>query len=704
MKRCIHFWTLCVALLVCGCDSDSVTINGNECDECVGTQLCCDNKCVDVSSDSAHCGSCTIACDPGIACVNARCESKSCTPTTCEALGFVCGSADDGCGGSLNCGSCSGNQDCRNGQCVDPGCTPATCEALGFVCGSADDGCGGSLNCGSCSGNQSCQDGQCVDSGCTPTTCEALGFVCGSADDGCGGSLNCGSCSGNQRCESNRCRDDIANTYPKRKGIKGIQPDGAENFDEVAGNETHGVVMNMVWEYWQGSQHANCSGESLYDGNCFTVDANVAEQIRKYTERGIVVTAIIWGVPAWARIAGCESYKTMHPHFCAPASGKEQDFGRFAGFLAHYFNGENGHGRIADFVIHNEVNNYQWFNPGHNSLTASNLELQAKTYAASFNAAYDYVRREQKQAKVLISLDHFFGQNDTTNGSFASRDFLIKLIPQLGEREWRLAYHSYPPNLIKPVFGPDDWKDANQRITFGTLGILAAWLRQNYPTKPYTWEIQLTENGINGNPASNQAAQKQYLCQAFKNVLGTPGIESFIYHRFKDHEVEIAGGLGCGLWNADRTPKPAWETFALANRSGVASGWPACGFEFLPYIEMMRGYNKTSGMHWVTTRQFPNGFSKENSWKILREPADNTVLVYECRVGGAGGNHAMISTDVNCEGQFNMGPMGYLYQTQVSGTVPVYRCRIDKTGSHFVSSSATCENQVVESLVGYAVQ
>ena len=39
---------------------------------------------------------------------------------------------------------------------------------------------------------------------------------------------------------------------------------------------------------------------------------------------------------------------------------------------------------------------------------------------------------------------------------------------------------------------------------------------------PHAWEIQLTENGINGIDSSMYTAQRNYLCQAFKNILGTP--------------------------------------------------------------------------------------------------------------------------------------------------------------------------------------
>lgn len=44
---------------------------------------------------------------------------------------------------------------------VNP-CVPATCAALGFKCGTSPDGCGGTLNCGSCKHRQSCVTNVCM--------------------------------------------------------------------------------------------------------------------------------------------------------------------------------------------------------------------------------------------------------------------------------------------------------------------------------------------------------------------------------------------------------------------------------------------------------------------------------------------------------------------------------------------------------------
>src|SRR5690606_39051818 len=67
--------------------------------------------------------------------------------------GKSCGEVGDGCGGTWNCGSCTGGESCGGGgvpfQCGKPhSCQPKTCAELGFNCGKATDGCGGIIDCG----------------------------------------------------------------------------------------------------------------------------------------------------------------------------------------------------------------------------------------------------------------------------------------------------------------------------------------------------------------------------------------------------------------------------------------------------------------------------------------------------------------------------------------------------------------------------
>ena len=486
--------------------------------------------------------------------------------------------------------------------------------------------------------------------------------------------------------------------YPNRKSIKGLQPDGQDP-GPIIGNAVHTVAFNFVWLDWQPEfKNIPCSSnEYSYNNYCYKLIPSIIEQVKKYTESEVMVTAIVYGVPKWARRGPC--YYIDEPMFCAPADDGFHLYGLFTQFLAFYFNGENGNGRISDFVIYNEVNDIKWFNYGCDNCNCD-VDKWTTIYAYNYISAYDHILSEQKNAKVLIPLQHdFFSEQDyrlkDKKCVVSGETFLKYLIPKLSIRVWRLALLSYPIDLLKPEFGPNDYP----YVTFGNIGALSGWLHKNYPNNPHAWEIQLTGSGINGSTSSMYAAQKKYLCQAFKNILGTPGVESFIYHRLVDHPDE--GNLKCGLWAATNAYKPAWELFALANRNGVGDGYPTCGFELLPYVEMVRGYN--GKLHYVTTRNLPNGFKKETSFKIKRESDDEEMsLVYECRVGGAKGEHSFISSDHKCENQFNMGPMGYLYTKKVKDSIPIYRCFISDIGDHFITTDSNCEGKgKKEALMGY---
>ena len=63
--------------------------------------LFCNTTMPDGSVNNSGCGAWTACC--------------SCTPATCQSLGKTCGTWSDGCGGTLQCGSCPNQQICVNG-------------------------------------------------------------------------------------------------------------------------------------------------------------------------------------------------------------------------------------------------------------------------------------------------------------------------------------------------------------------------------------------------------------------------------------------------------------------------------------------------------------------------------------------------------------------------------------------------------------
>lgn len=263
----------------------------------------------------------------------------------------------------------------------------------------------------------------------------------------------------------------------------------------------------------------------------------------------------------------------------------------------------------------------------------------------------------------------------------------------MGNRQWALAFHPYPPNLLRAEFSRDDWP----KITFGNINRLVGWLMQTYPNVPSAHKIYLTENGINSlSPYSDQNKQHDQLCVAFQIILSTPNIDLFIYHRMKDHPVEVKDGLGLGLVDTSNQYKRAWQLWALVNRFDVTPSRLSCGFEQLPFVSLKRAHHPING-HISTTRPLPTGYQLERSWKLRREYQNNTRLIFECVRSFDQQNFPSLHS--NCENQEAWGPLGYV---SISGNPSnaIYRCR---TGSdYFLSADANCENTVNEGLLGYS--
>jgi hypothetical protein len=611
----------------------------------------------------------------GWICLLAFAAGPGCTPRRDPGAlpGRPAIAADLACGSDDDCGGLS----CCAALCVDTTLDPANCGACGVAC---PDGTSCVASACACPGTQTLCDAGCVDTRGDPKNCGGCGVVCPFG----------------QSCSASACVPSLG--YPTRTAyrIKGLQPDGWDPV-EVAGNNTGGVAMNLVWASFEPTVTLSpCAANQMeYDGHCFAVSAGTDAAIADWTARGVVVTGILYGTPAWAH-AGRACAWPGREIFCAPDDGA--DFGRFVGMIARRYDGLHGHGRVADFVIQNEVNANDWFDIGCGNGTPCDVAAWIDAYADDYSAAYDRASAEQPSAKVLVSLEHHFGPGfdlpAATHPLLSGQTLLIGLAARLGARAWRVAYHPYPPSLLAPQFSPDDWP----KVTYGNLGTLAGWLRKTFPKTPSSWEIQLTESGINSLAPSSPAAQADGVCRSFRNVLGTPGIESYIYHRMKDHPDETVAGLGLGLRAVDGTAKPAWAVWALANRNDLAPAQLSCGFEELPYTRLTRSFSAPRG-HWASSRLPPPGFVSEKSWRLLRDPQPGTTLLYECRVG----DHSLLTPLSGCENLLPLGPVGYIYDAPAPGRQALYRCRVGAGSDHFITADPGCEQQTFERLLGYAL-
>jgi len=491
---------------------------------------------------------------------------------------------------------------------------------------------------------------------------------------------------------------DTGNTlpYPLRTGfdIKSLQTDFWPNRDEILSANVSGVVASMVWANWQPTYETNCSNIQIkFDGVCFTVDTAFDNMARYWSSQGKTVTAVLFGVPDWARITeNCDSSSPARALFCSARN--PEDFGRFAALMADRYNGFNGHGRIADFVIHNEVNMNQWYNIGCGAGVACDQEKWIADYSANFNVAYDRITAIQPAAKVFIPFAHQFDVNfDDPAGSnpiISVKTFIRGVNSRAQNRKWRMAYHPYHRRLDSAEASFNDLP----RVTFGNLGVLAGWLRQEFPFQPEAWQVHLTENGVSSNGQSDEYSQDIAVCNSYRNVLGTPGMENYIYHRMHDHHEEFIRGGGFGLRRVDGSAKPVWETWAnMSGRNGQRNNLD-CGFENLPYTKITSSTNEKGDFR-ASSRVVGDRYWDVQSWFPLREYEQGTYMAYECTAGDT----SYISTDVYCDGNLSLGPVGYFHELPAPDRVPLFTC--SNGGQVFSSDVVECGTDEVVEFIGY---
>lgn len=172
-----------------GVDDDcNVSTNDGD-DECAG--LCCGSE-----PACQNCCSDTQCSDPNPDCFGFSCtcaaDSKNCSTgeVCCDGVGCVECCIDDDCIDPNTCGGGGTPYECGN-------CTAETCASLSAECGSPDDGCGGTLTCGTCSTDEApdCESNQC--------TCSSEGSACEPGQLCCAASGCAAECCVNEDCDGN---------------------------------------------------------------------------------------------------------------------------------------------------------------------------------------------------------------------------------------------------------------------------------------------------------------------------------------------------------------------------------------------------------------------------------------------------------------------------------------------------------------------
>ena len=310
--------------------------------------------------------------------------------------------------------------------------------------------------------------------------------------------------------------------------------------------------------------------------------------VKRFTDAGVVVYLIVLYYTGGNREA--DVFMT-HPT-CSPQAPNRltafntltpdglRHFKACMEFLADYFSGtDDSHGRVWGYILGNEVNtHWEWYNLG-----PATRDTVVNDYLRSVRVAHTALRKSSAQARVYLSLTHFWTQIYQNNPQHACGgkeliDEFNRLAKLGGDFDWNVAHHPYPENLFecrtwldkKPTRSPD-----TPKITFKNLDVLDAYFRRpemSYRGRPR--RIILSEQGFHcvTTPQGEQWQAAAY-CYSYLKVARLPGIDAFIYHRQVDNRGE--GGLNLGLWTRQAasvgTPdrkRPIYAVFQAADTAG----------------------------------------------------------------------------------------------------------------------------------------
>ncbi|TWT33476.1 hypothetical protein KOR34_33080 [Posidoniimonas corsicana] len=230
------------------------------------------------------------------------------------------------------------------------------------------------------------------------------------------------------------------------------------------------------------------------------------------------------------------------------------------------------HGRIANWIVHNEVGySWQWTNMGRQPPM-----LYMDHYLRSMRLVHDVTRRHDPHSRVFISLTHHWDTPpDPSWKSYSNLALLNRLAESSrveGDFAWGVAYHPYPQDLRNPAA----WDDTQVSDGFDTtlitpknIAVLDRWMQQEsmLDSNGDVRGVLLSEQGFNTPDYSqrSQRLQAAAFVYMWRQMRGLRSIEAFHNHRWVDAAGE--GGLLLGLRELPSDGRPfgdkklAWETY-----------------------------------------------------------------------------------------------------------------------------------------------
>ncbi|MBF1268188.1 MAG: hypothetical protein HXM92_01560 [Oribacterium parvum] len=333
-----------------------------------------------------------------------------------------------------------------------------------------------------------------------------------------------------------------------------------------------------------------------YESKTYKINKELIDQldaeVKRLSDSGVAVTAILlnaWNqtVPELNPLGVTELPKeqAVYYGFNVESEAGFRAVKAMASFLAKRYNGKNGHGKITNWVVGNEINNQYWNYMGDLDVSAYTSKFQR-----AFRVFYTAMKSVSANDNIMFSIDHYWNMlpEAAPVGKYKGKDILLAFHnyeEAEGYMDYGLALHPYP----YPIYSPNFWDDDKTGrvndtadspiVNFKNLHVITDFMSMDSMKnrKGEVRKIFLTEEGFSSiakgvDKSTEQAAAVAY---SYFIVDNNPYISAYLMSRQEDNEDETKHGLAFGLSsivNHQLVPKPAHEVFKWIDNPSATEG------------------------------------------------------------------------------------------------------------------------------------
>lgn len=375
-------------------------------------------------------------------------------------------------------------------------------------------------------------------------------------------------------------------TAASKKGLH-IQPKMLTDAEDLGVKHAAVNICLDTFIATGGSKNKSTSYAYRYQGKTywFTKWAcrEVDRQVEKLSESNVVISGILllrnqFGgsvlIAPKARGAG----KSYYGFNTMDQKGVDTLAALMSFLGERYMNTAKKNGRIVNWIVGNEVNDYGTYN----YLGKLGYQEYVEAYTRSFRVVSTALRSVYSNARVYISLDHLWNMKQYHGQSFYARDMLdgfAKSLKTEGDINWNLAFHPYPAPLTDPVFWDDKVSNSNStgQVTMKNIGYLTDYVSKNFRSDV---RIILSEQGFTSKSGGKTTEKLQAAAFAYAYYLTefNDKIDAFIMNRHVDHLEETRQGLYLGAWTNTKgkleeasKKKEIWNVFKYIDSASSKS-------------------------------------------------------------------------------------------------------------------------------------